>query len=135
MFIQDLRIGCIAIIKALSFTIVPLLSEMGFFNSQNDANVLHSVIKLLMNKRRNECNSLLYLIECGCFCVFVFMFCLFVCLFVLLLVSFYFICFCLWFFVGVLYAPSNRQNSTYHILCYTSRGALAGKRNDSTSPP
>ena len=29
----------------------------------------------------------------------------------------------------ILYAPSHRQNSTYHGLCYTSRGALAGTRN------
>ena len=28
----------------------------------------------------------------------------------------------------LLYAPSNRQDSTYHGLCYTSRGALAGTR-------
>ena len=27
----------------------------------------------------------------------------------------------------LLYAPSHRQDSTYHGLCYTSRGALAGK--------
>ena len=27
-----------------------------------------------------------------------------------------------------LYAPSHRQDSTYHGLCYTSRGALAGTR-------
>ena len=26
---------------------------------------------------------------------------------------------------GLLYAPSHRQDSTYHGLCYTSRGALA----------
>ena len=26
----------------------------------------------------------------------------------------------------LLYAPSHRQDSTYHSLCYTSRGALAG---------
>ena len=26
------------------------------------------------------------------------------------------------------YAPSHRQDSTYHGLCYTSRGALAGTR-------
>ena len=26
----------------------------------------------------------------------------------------------------LLYAPSHRQDNTYHILCYTSRGALAG---------
>ena len=29
----------------------------------------------------------------------------------------------------LLYAPSHRQDSTYHDLCYTSRGALAGTRN------
>ena len=29
------------------------------------------------------------------------------------------------------YAPSHRQDSTYHSLCYTSRGALAGTRNSS----
>ena len=29
----------------------------------------------------------------------------------------------------LLYAPSHRQDSTYHGLCYTSRGALAGTRN------
>ena len=28
----------------------------------------------------------------------------------------------------LLYAPSQRQDSTYHGLCYTSRGALAGTR-------
>ena len=31
----------------------------------------------------------------------------------------------------LLYAPSNRQDNTYHSLCYTSRGALAGTRNSS----
>ena len=31
----------------------------------------------------------------------------------------------------LLYAPSYRQDSTYHCLCYTSRGALAGARNSS----
>ena len=31
----------------------------------------------------------------------------------------------------LLYAPSHRQDSTYHGLCYTSRGALAGTRNTS----
>ena len=31
----------------------------------------------------------------------------------------------------LLYAPSRRQDSTYHGLCYTSRGALAGTRNSS----
>ena len=29
----------------------------------------------------------------------------------------------------LLYAPSHRQDNTYHILCYTSCGALAGMRN------
>ena len=29
----------------------------------------------------------------------------------------------------LLYAPSHRQDTTYHSLCYTSRGALAGMRN------
>ena len=29
----------------------------------------------------------------------------------------------------LLYAPSHRQDSTYHGLYYTSRGALAGTRN------
>ena len=29
----------------------------------------------------------------------------------------------------LLYAPSHRQDSTYHGLCYTSRGSLAGTRN------
>ena len=31
----------------------------------------------------------------------------------------------------ILYAPSHRQDSTYHGLCYTTRGALAGTRNSS----
>ena len=35
----------------------------------------------------------------------------------------------------LLYAPSHRQDSTYHSLCYTSRGALAGTRNSSMRPP
>ena len=35
----------------------------------------------------------------------------------------------------ILYAPSHRQDSTYHRLCYTSRGALAGTRNSSMGPP
>ena len=35
----------------------------------------------------------------------------------------------------ILYAPSHRQDSTYHGLCYTSRGALAGTRNSSNVPP
>ena len=34
-----------------------------------------------------------------------------------------------------LYAPSHRQDSTYHSLCYTSRGALAGTRNSSMGGP
>ena len=29
----------------------------------------------------------------------------------------------------LLYALSHRQDNTYHGLCYTSRGALAGTRN------
>ena len=29
----------------------------------------------------------------------------------------------------LLYAPSHRQDNTYHGRCYTSRGALAGTRN------
>ena len=35
----------------------------------------------------------------------------------------------------LLYAPSHRQDSTYHILYYTSHGALAGTRNSSMGPP
>ena len=35
----------------------------------------------------------------------------------------------------LLYVPSHRQDSTYHSLCYTSRGALAGTRNSSMGPP
>ena len=35
----------------------------------------------------------------------------------------------------LLYAPSHRQDDTYHGLCYTSRGALAGARNSSMGPP
>ena len=31
----------------------------------------------------------------------------------------------------LLYAPSHRQDSTYHGLCYISRGALDGTRNSS----
>ena len=34
----------------------------------------------------------------------------------------------------LLYAPSYRRNNTYHGLCYTSRGALAGTRNSSMGP-
>ena len=29
----------------------------------------------------------------------------------------------------------HRQDNTYHSLCYTSRGALAGTRNSSMGPP
>ena len=35
----------------------------------------------------------------------------------------------------LLYAPSHREDTTYHSLCYTSRGALAGARNSSMGPP
>ena len=35
----------------------------------------------------------------------------------------------------LLYASSYRQDNTYHGLCYTSRGALAGMRNSSMGPP
>ena len=35
----------------------------------------------------------------------------------------------------LLYAPSHRQDNTYHGFCYTSRGALAGARNSSMGPP
>ena len=35
----------------------------------------------------------------------------------------------------LLYAPSHRQDNTYHGICYTSRGALAGTRNSSMGPP
>ena len=35
----------------------------------------------------------------------------------------------------LLYAPSHRQDSTYHGLCCTSRGALAGTRNSSMGSP
>ena len=35
----------------------------------------------------------------------------------------------------LLYAPSYRQDNTYHGLCYTSHGALAGTRNSSMGPP
>ena len=34
----------------------------------------------------------------------------------------------------LLYAPSHIQDNTYHGLCYTSRGALAGMRNSSMGP-
>ena len=35
----------------------------------------------------------------------------------------------------LLYAPSHRQDNTYHGLCYPSRGALAGTRNSSMGSP
>ena len=35
----------------------------------------------------------------------------------------------------LLYASSHRQDNTYHSLCYTSHGALAGTRNSSMGPP
>ena len=35
----------------------------------------------------------------------------------------------------LLYAPFHRQDSTHHSLCYTSHGALDGKRNSSMDPP
>ena len=35
----------------------------------------------------------------------------------------------------LLYVPSHRQDSTYHGLCYTSRGTLVGTRNSSMGPP
>ena len=35
----------------------------------------------------------------------------------------------------LLYALSHRQDNTYHRLCYTSRGALAGTINSSMGPP
>ena len=35
----------------------------------------------------------------------------------------------------LLYAPSHREDNTYHGLCYTSRGALAGTRHSSMGPP
>ena len=42
----------------------------------------------------------------------------------------------IWLAVRVLlYAPSHRQNSTYHGLCYTIHIALAGTRNRSMGPP
>ena len=36
---------------------------------------------------------------------------------------------------ALLYAPSHKQDNTYHSLCYTTRGALAGTRNSSMGPP
>ena len=35
----------------------------------------------------------------------------------------------------LLYASSHRQGSTYHGLCYSSRGAQVGTRNSSMGPP
>ena len=35
----------------------------------------------------------------------------------------------------LLYALSHRQDSTYHGLCHTSRGTLAGTRNSSMGSP
>ena len=35
----------------------------------------------------------------------------------------------------LLYAPSHRQDNTYHGLCYTRCGALALARNSSMGPP
>ena len=35
----------------------------------------------------------------------------------------------------LLYESSHRQDKTYHDLCYTSRGALAGTRNSSAGTP
>ena len=35
----------------------------------------------------------------------------------------------------LLYAPSHRQDNTYHGLCYISCGALAGMSNSSMCPP
>ena len=34
----------------------------------------------------------------------------------------------------LLYAPCHRQDCTYHGLCYTTRGTLAGTRNSSMGP-
>ena len=36
---------------------------------------------------------------------------------------------------GILYAPSHKEHSTYHRLCYIIHGALAGMRNRSMGPP
>ena len=35
----------------------------------------------------------------------------------------------------LLYAPFHRQDNTYHSLCYTSPGTLAGAINSSMGPP
>ena len=34
-----------------------------------------------------------------------------------------------------IYTPSHREDSTYHSVCCTSRGALAGTRNGPMGPP
>ena len=36
---------------------------------------------------------------------------------------------------GTFYAPSHRQDSTYHGHCYTRCGAVSGMRNNLDSPP
>ena len=36
---------------------------------------------------------------------------------------------------GYFICTIHRQDNTYHGLCYTSRGALAGTRNSSMGPP
>ena len=36
---------------------------------------------------------------------------------------------------GLLYVSSHIQDITYHSLCYSSCGALAGTRNSSMGPP
>ena len=35
----------------------------------------------------------------------------------------------------LLYSPFHRQDNTYHGLCYTSRGGLAGTKKCSMGPP
>ena len=37
-------------------------------------------------------------------------------------------------FETLLYAPSHRQDNTYHSFYYTSRGSLAGMGNSSMGP-
>ena len=52
----------------------------------------------------------------------------------------FFVCFCFVFYVGFLcfllarFLDNGRQDGTYHGLCYTSRGVLAGTRNSSMGP-
>ena len=36
---------------------------------------------------------------------------------------------------GSFISPSHREDSTYHDLCYTSRGTLAGTRNSAMGAP